>query len=159
NGVSFYSYGSRDIDRDDPVDENTVFEIGSITKTFTTLLLSDMVLRGELALTNLLQDFLPAGVQAPKYGDQAIQLAHLASHVSGLPRMPTNFAPANILNPFADYGDQQMFEFLNTYRLPRAPGSLYEYSNYGMGLLGNVLSRFKGIGYEQLVRERVLTVL
>ena len=81
------------------------------------------------ALTNLLQDFLPAGVLAPQYGDQAINLTHLACHVSGLPRMPTNFAPADALNPFADYGDQRMFGFLNQYQSPRAPGGLYEYSN------------------------------
>lgn len=155
NGVAYFSYGTRTIEGGEPIDENTVFEIGSVTKTFTSLLLADMAERGELALTNQVQDFVPD----PQRGTTAMTLTHLASHGSGLPRMPNNFTPADVTNPYADYGERQMFEFLNSYQLPRAPGSLYEYSNYGMGLLGHLLSRSKGLSYEELLRQRILDVL
>lgn len=158
-GAAYFSYGTRTIEGGEPVDENTVFEIGSITKTFTTLLLADMVERGELALTNLVRDFVPEDIHVPQYGNRAITLTHLASHGSGLPRMPTNFTPADLTNPYADYGEQKLFEFLDSYELPRAPGSLYEYSNYGMGLLGYLLSRSKGLSYEELLQQRILDVL
>jgi CubicO group peptidase (beta-lactamase class C family) len=83
---------------------------------------------------------------------------HLATHASGLPRMPDNFAPADAGNPFADYDEKHMYDFLSHHKLRRPPGS-YEYSNYGMGLLGSVLALRAGKSYEDLVAERLLKPL
>lgn len=84
-----------------------------------------------------------------------ITLADLATHMSGLPRMPDNFEPANETNPYADYTTEQMFAFVSSYQLPRDIGSEYEYSNLGAGLLGQALTQRAGKGYEALVQERI----
>jgi CubicO group peptidase (beta-lactamase class C family) len=69
--------------------------------------------------------------------------------------MPTNFKPADMANPYADYTVQQMYDFLSSYQLTRDPGAEFEYSNLGVGLLGHVLSRATGMSYEELERQRV----
>ena len=121
-------------------DGDTVYEIGSITKVFTCTLLADLVERGLVKLDNPVQKYLPADVKMPIAEDKPITLLDLATQSSGLPRMPDNFKPADPSNPYADYGDQQIFAFLRGHKLRRPPGK-YEYSNLGMGLLGEVLAR------------------
>jgi CubicO group peptidase (beta-lactamase class C family) len=141
------------------VDSAGVFEIGSITKVFTTSVLEDMVERGEVKLDDPVAKFLPRSVRIPTRGERQITLLDLATQSSGLPRMPSNFAPRDPLNPYADYSVQQMYEFLSSYQLTRDIGSEYEYSNLGMGLLGHALALKAGMSYEELVRRRVLTPL
>lgn len=142
-----------------PVDANTVFEIGSVTKVFTSLLLADMVQRGEVALTDPVSKYLPPDVKMPERGGKKITLADLATHTSGLPRMPNNFHPKDPANPYADFTVAQLYEFLATVQLTRDIGSKYEYSNLGGGLLGHVLARRAGTNYETLVRTRILDPL
>ena len=142
-----------------PLDGNTVFEIGSITKTFTSALLADMVERGEVKLDDPVSKFLPATVHVPSRGGKQITLLDLATQSSGLPRLPNNMSPANVLNPYADYSVQQMYDFLSHYELTRDIGSQFEYSNLGVGLLGHALALRAGKTYEALVTERVLEPL
>lgn len=137
------------------VDENTVFEIGSVTKTFTALILADMAIKKEVELDRPVQGLLPLKVSVPKYGDEHITLRHLAKHNSGLPRMPNNFQPEDPQNPYADYTLEDLFEFLNGYKLPRAPGASYEYSNLGAGLLGHALSYDTDKSYDELLAARI----
>jgi D-alanyl-D-alanine-carboxypeptidase/D-alanyl-D-alanine-endopeptidase len=135
---------------------DTVFEIGSITKVFTSLLLADMVQRGEVALTDPVAKYLPAGVKMPERGGRVITLEDLARHRSGLPRLPTNFdASADPKNPYASYSVKQLYEFLSSYTLPRDIGAEFEYSNLGGGLLGHVLALAAGKDYETLIRARI----
>jgi len=141
------------------VDSAGVFEIGSITKVFTTSILEDMVERGEVKLDDPVAKFLPRSVRIPTRGDRQITLLDLATQSSGLPRMPANFAPRDPLNPYADYSVPQMYEFLSGYQLTRDIGAEYEYSNLGMGLLGHALALKAGLSYEELVRRRILTPL
>jgi serine-type D-Ala-D-Ala carboxypeptidase/endopeptidase len=136
-------------------DGDTVFEIGSITKVFTSLLLSDMVERGQVALTDPVAKYLPPTVEMPQRNGKQITLLDLATHTSGLPRMPSNFAPKDMGNPYADYSDAQLYEFLSSYELKRDIGSQYEYSNLGGGLLGLALARRAGMDYGSLVRTRI----
>lgn len=136
-----------------------VFEIGSITKVFTAAILADMVARGQVRLDDPVAQLLPAAVKVPSRNGRRITLLDLATQSSGLPRLPTNFAPKDSANPYADYGDQQLYDFLSGYELPRDPGATYEYSNLGMGLLGHALARKAGMSYEQLVTRRVLAPL
>ena len=154
NGSTYFSYGSVDLDGGPAVDEKTLFEIGSITKVFTTTLLADMAQRDELELTNAIQSYLPAGITAPTWPGREISLTHLATHTSALPGAPSNLVVADGSNPFAGYTAEQMYEFLDTYTLTRAPGT-YEYSNYGMGLLGQLLARQAGTDYPTLVVTRI----
>jgi CubicO group peptidase (beta-lactamase class C family) len=142
-----------------PVDANTVFEIGSVTKVFTALLLADAVKRGEVALTDPVSKYLPPDVKVPERGGKKITLVDLSTHTSGLPRLPSNFYPKDPGNPYADYTVPQLYEFLSTLELTRDVGSQYEYSNLGGGLLGHALARRAGTDYETLVRTRILEPL
>lgn len=142
-----------------PVDADTVFEIGSVTKVFTSLLLADAVQRGEVALTDPVSKYLPPNVKVPERGGKKITLVDLATHTSGLPRMPTNFHPKDPGNPYADFSVAQLYEFLSSVELTRDIGSKYEYSNLGGGLLGHALARRAGTDYEALVRIRILEPL
>jgi D-alanyl-D-alanine-carboxypeptidase/D-alanyl-D-alanine-endopeptidase len=149
--IQYYSLGVKSLKTKEPANENTVFEIGSITKTFTGLLLADNVIKGVMKLDDPLQKYLPAGVTAPTRNDQVITLVTMSNHTSALARMPSNFAPKNPNNPYADYSEQQMYDFLKGYTLPRDIGSQYEYSNYAQGLLGNVIAKKSGMPYEELM--------
>ena len=155
NGPTYFSYGRMDLDGGPAVDEHTLFEIGSIGKVFTSTLLADMAQRGELELTNAIQSYLPEGVTAPTWLEQPITLTHLATHTSGLPAWWSNLNPTEGDNPFARYTTELMYEFLASYELTRAPGAAYEYSNYGMGLLGQLLGRLAGASYSTLVVTRI----
>jgi CubicO group peptidase (beta-lactamase class C family) len=141
------------------LDGDTLFEIGSITKTFTAALLADMVIRGEVKLDDPVQKYLPAGMKVPKQGDRQITLVDLATHTSGLPALPTNIHPRDTSNPYADYTVEMLKQFLSSYALTREIGSRYEYSAVGYGLLGHALSQRLGKSWEAAVTDRVLMPL
>ncbi len=155
NGQSqILAYGETVKDSGMLPDENTLYEIGSISKVFTGILLASLVNEGNLRLEDSLEDQLPSAIRVPVFDGNPITLLHLATHTSGLPRMPDNFNPADPLNPYADYSIERMYDFLKEYELKRPPGN-YEYSNYGMGLLGHVLALKTVETYEQLLLERI----
>ena len=151
------AYGLGAADR--RLDRNSVFEIGSITKTFTATVLADMVRRGEVRLDEPVAKYLPASVHMPTKNGKEITFVDLSTQSSGLPRMPTNFAPKDGANPYADYDTNRLFAFLGSYELPRDIGSQFEYSNLGTGLLGVTLAARDGVGYETMMRRRVLDPL
>lgn len=153
--VKYYSKGVRSTEGKETIDENAIFEIGSISKTFTGLLLADMHLKGKVKLEDDIQKYLPEGIQAPTKEGKTIKLFHLSNHTSGLPRMPTNFKPKDPTNPFQDYTEEQMYEFLEAYDLDRDIGSMYEYSNFAAGLLGHILSSRSEMTYEALLKESI----
>jgi serine-type D-Ala-D-Ala carboxypeptidase/endopeptidase len=159
DGRKVVAYGA--LEKGDPrvLNGDTVFEIGSVTKVFTSLLLSDMVQRGQVALTDPVSKYLPAGVRMPQRNGKQITLQDLATHTSGLPRLPANLKPKDSANPYADYSVAQLYEFLSSYELPRDIGSQYEYSNLGGGLLGHVLTLRAGMDYDALVRARITVPL
>jgi CubicO group peptidase (beta-lactamase class C family) len=142
-----------------PLDGRTVFEIGSITKVFTSTLLAEMVGRGEVALDQAVGTLLPGTVQVPSRNGRQITLVTLATHRSGLPRMPDNLAPKDPDNPYAGYGVDQLYAFLSRCQLTRDVGEAYEYSNLGAGLLGHALALRLGRSYEDTLVDRVLTPL
>lgn len=132
--------------------EQTLFEIGSITKVFTGLLLAQAVLEDRLQLDNPIGPLLPNELDlAPAVA--AITLRQLATHTSGLPRLPTNMAPAKFTDPYADYGLDQLHTFLRDRRLTDAGPHPAAYSNLGAGLLGYLLERVYGQSYADLVAE------
>lgn len=154
-GRRIVAYGHLDKGDPRPLNGDTVFEIGSVTKVFTSLLLADMVERGEVALDDPVAKYLPSNVKMPERKGRSITLVDLATHTSGLPRLPANLKPADPSNPYADYSVEQLYQFLSSYRLTRDIGSQYEYSNLGGGLLGYVLALRAGMSYEALVRSRI----
>lgn len=157
----FVSHGCRDARSAAPVNERTMFEIGSITKLFTALVLSDMANRGEVGLDEPVAELLPAGTRVPLRNGRAITLRDLASHYSGLPRVPTNLIREDHPgDPYAGYTAEKLYQFLASHELIRTPGDSFEYSNLGAGLLGHALVLRSGAGgYESLVRARILDPL
>lgn len=158
-GIEFYSYGTTAISGEQSVNEDTVFEIGSVGKVFTALLLADMVQRGEVAFDDPIEQYLPVTVTVPTHQGRSITLVDLATHTSGLDPIPANMTPADELNPYADYTVAQMYAALSQTTLVVPPGTAYEYSNLGMGLLGHILSLRSGMSYEELVVARIVDEL
>ena len=155
----YYTNGTTRLGGDIPVNEFSIYEIGSISKVFTCITFADMVLNNELKLDDLAEKYLPESVKMPSRNKIKISLEHLATHTSALARMPTNFHPADPGNPYADYTVEDMYEFISSYTLSRDIGEKYEYSNLGMGLLGHILSLKAETEYEQLIFKRICDVL
>lgn len=146
------------IPRPDCPPHRVVFEIGSVTKIFTALLLAIAVERGEARLADQLSDHLPPGTRVPRRGDTEITLLHLATHTSGLPRLPPRFlweALRHREDPYAGLTTTRVLAALAETRPRRDPGERFRYSNFGGGLLGLALAHTAGVDYETLVRERI----
>jgi serine-type D-Ala-D-Ala carboxypeptidase/endopeptidase len=141
-----------------PDGATTIFEIGSITKTFTATLLADMAREGLVGLDDPVQRYLPDGVRVPVRGRE-ITLEELASHRSGLPRLPKGLLwPAltrDRRDPYARFDEGRLAAAVAATLPRREPARRVAYSNYGMGLLGHVLARRAGTSYERLVRARI----
>lgn len=149
-------YGQRAADQPTQPTGATFYEIGSNSKVFTGLLLADAVVRGVVRLDDPAQKFLPEDVPLPSHEpDQPILLWHLATHSSGLPRLP-DMKGSDPQDPYAHFTVERLHQALPKLRVRRAPGAKYEYSNLGAGLLGHVLARAQGCAdYESLLRERL----
>jgi len=141
-----------------PLDAHTLFEIGSDTKTFTATVLADMVLHGQVRLSDPIANYLP-GVRVGSKDGKSITLLNLAEQRSGLPRLPTNMDDVAGDDPYADYSTADLYAFLNGYSLTRAPGASYEYSNLGIGVLGQALANKAGLTYPALLKARVFDPL
>lgn len=141
-----------------PLDGGTIFQIGSVTKGLTTLLLADMVRRGEVSLDEPIGNLLPAEVRLPVVG-RPITLRDLATHRSGLPSMPDNLDLAAAPDPYEAYTAERLFAFLSSHVPAAAPGTEARYSNLGVALLGRLLARRAGKEYAALLQERILAPL
>ena len=140
--------------QDAPPDADTVYEIGSVTKSMTALMLAQAVVANKMTLAQPVADLLP-GYAVPALSGRDITLQDLATHYSGLPRLPGNLAPADMNDPYAGYGDAQLRAFLGSHVLARAPGSAFEYSNLGYGLLGTALAAQAHAPYEILLQKQI----
>ena len=141
-------------------DANSIFEIGSITKTFTAAALASLVVDGKLALDQPLGSLLPHLNKTPTYEGTSITLLHLATHTSGLPRLPVSLIwealiPGRLMNPYKHYSARDLEAYLQSYELKQKPGEKADYSNVGMGALGYALSHYTGKTYEELITELV----
>jgi CubicO group peptidase (beta-lactamase class C family) len=153
NGViTTYDYGETARGNHTLSSSNTLFEIGSITKTFTSTLLAYYVNEGTLKLDDPITKFLPDSVAANKEL-QGITLEMLSNHTSGLPRLPSNFDDhsSSSEDPYKDYTKQYLFDYLKTCKLQSKPGKQYAYSNLAVGLLGAILEQVSGQTFEQMV--------
>lgn len=155
SGARLFCKGTLEKGAGGEVNGETVFEIGSITKVFTALLLEEMAESGEVKLDDPIGKYLPASVKTPARQGRQITLVDLATQTSGLPRLPDNLAPKDSDNPYADYTVEQLYEFLARYELKRDIGEKYRSSNLGGGLLGHVLALRAGTNYEALALERI----
>jgi serine-type D-Ala-D-Ala carboxypeptidase/endopeptidase len=135
-----------------------LFEIGSITKTFTALTLAQLIEQGKVTTATPVRELLPPGVVAKPEGRE-ITLLDLVTQHSGLPRMPDNFMPADPDNPYADYDGAHLQAFIGKHGVARPAATGFLYSNLGFGLLGYALSRAAGEPYPQLLAKEVLQPL
>jgi D-alanyl-D-alanine-carboxypeptidase/D-alanyl-D-alanine-endopeptidase len=159
HGGQVFAAGKMDNGTDQELNSDTLFEIGSVTKTFTTLLLEDMVNRGEMKLEDTVENYLPKSVKVPSRGGKKVTLLNLAAQDSGLPFDGTNMTKRDPSNIFADYTVDNLYTFLSGYSLTQDPGAEFRYSNAGIALLGNAIERKSGRDFESLVRERICTPL
>lgn len=158
-GMKFYNYGKKTIEGDKHVGEETIYEIGSISKVFTSLLLAQMVEAGKMNLDDPIQKYLP-NINVPAYKGTPITLRHLATHNSGLPRLPENLdLGVDPMNPYAHYDEEMLLDFLASYKLNKEPGTVHEYSNLGAGLLGYILTKENKMSLEELFQTKVGNVL
>jgi CubicO group peptidase (beta-lactamase class C family) len=155
HGSRIISAGILDNGTDQGVNGDTVFEIGSITKTFTGLLLQDMVQRGQMRLDDPVSQYLPTSVKVPTCDGRQITLLHLATHTSGLPDVPDNLDPKRADNSRADYSFEKLDAFVSGFKLSRQPGAKYEYSTVGIALLGQAITLKARTNYESLVMDRI----
>jgi D-alanyl-D-alanine-carboxypeptidase/D-alanyl-D-alanine-endopeptidase len=154
-GRQVVSYGTLALNDSRKADGATLFEIASLTKVFTALLLADMAQQGRVQPQSAVSTCLPAGVKVPEHDGKQITFVDLATHSSGLPLRPANLASQTAPNKYAGYTVQQLYQGLAVFQLTRDPGSAFEYSNWGFGLLGNALAHCAGKSYEPLLAERV----
>lgn len=138
-------------------DPSTLFEIGSVTKTFTALALAQLAVEGAIRMEQPLRDLLPRDITAPERGGEVIRLSHLACHTSGLPRLPKGLLPRGLFSsdPYAGCTGELVVDGLRRTRLRSVPGSRVRYSNFGAGLLGLVLARHASTDYDTLIQDLV----
>ncbi|SEG77023.1 CubicO group peptidase, beta-lactamase class C family [Actinacidiphila yanglinensis] len=138
------------------------YELGSLSKTFTVLLLAELAREGAVRLDDPLAAYLP-GLRLPHPSSRAITLRHLATHTSGLPRVPRDLIPGALLRPYtngyAGYDRERLLRTFARTRTRHAPGTRWRYSNFGLALLGPALESATGTGYPALLTERVLRPL
>jgi D-alanyl-D-alanine-carboxypeptidase/D-alanyl-D-alanine-endopeptidase len=158
-GAEFAGYGVADPAAGDPPDADTLFEIGSITKVFTSLLLAVSVEADKVRLEDPVRKFLPRGASPRAQDKKEIRLIDLATHTSGLPRLPSNLVPTRPQNPYADYTATLLFQGLPREALQSAPGTTFAYSNLGAGLLGQAVAQAWKKPYEDLVLEKIARAL
>lgn len=137
---------------------DSIFEIGSITKTFTGLILAQLVGQGKVTLDEPIRELLPAGTVAKPAGTE-ITLLDLATQSSGLPRMPDNFNPADPANPYADYHAANLYSFMAKHGVAEPAAASFLYSNLGFGLLGQALAVHAGTSYADLLRSEITAPL
>jgi serine-type D-Ala-D-Ala carboxypeptidase/endopeptidase len=134
--------------------KDSIFEIGSITKTFTGLLFAQMISQSRVTLNEPVRALLPHDAVGNP-AEPEIALVDLVTQHSGLPRLPSNFSPANPGNPYADYTAAMLYQFLAKHGLTRPADAPFLYSNLGFGLLGQLLANAAQTGYPQLIAEEV----
>jgi CubicO group peptidase (beta-lactamase class C family) len=152
--IGVWKHGGRRVFTYGAAKPDSLFEIGSISKTFTGLMLARMVLEGKVRLDEPVRELLPAGT-VKKPAGQEITLLDLATHHSGLPEMPDNLHPADPSNPFADYGPEQLYAYLQNHGVAKPEETTFIYSSLGLGLLGQALAERAGSNYPDQLREEI----
>ena len=154
--IGVYDHGQTKIFAYGTAQPDSIFEIGSVTKTFTALILAQMVEQKKIAFDDPVEKLLPAGTNMlAKPAGVKITLLDLATQHSGLPRLPDNLRPANLSDPYADYHAAQLYKFLGTHGFNRPNNPEFLYSNLGFGLLGHALTLRAGVTYEEIVKNEI----
>lgn len=154
-GARVFGSGQLDNGTTNVVDGDSVFFIGSVSKTFTALLLQEMADRGEVKLEDPVSNYLPKSVTMPTYNGKEITLLNLATHTAGFPHDPSNMSGSDTKQQFESYTVEKMYDYVSHFTLSREPGTEVEYSNLGMSLLGHALALRAGTNFEALLLDRI----
>lgn len=157
--VEYLSFGVTEQGSNNQITPETLFEIGSISKTFTSMALASMVKEGKVKLSDPVQQYLPKTLKMPTKNGKQITLLSLANHMSGLPRLPNNMPFGDPADPYADYTLELLYDFINNFELTREIDQKLEYSNLAVGLLGHVLELIDNKTYQQVIFDRVIRPL
>lgn len=132
--------------------QNKIFEIGSLTKVFTSTVLAKLVTEKKISLEENINSFYPF-----KFNNEIkINIKSLANHTSGLPRLPGNFDLTNLINPYKDYGKDKLNEYLKSeLKLENEPLKKYSYSNLGAGILGYTLGLSQKTSFQNLLQKYI----
>jgi CubicO group peptidase (beta-lactamase class C family) len=152
--IGVLQHGTRRLFTYGPVKQDSLFEIGSISKTFTALTLAQMVAQKKAKLDEPVRELLPPRTVARPDGPE-ITLLDLATQHSGLPRMPSNIAPADMQDPYVDYRPANLYDFVAKQGVGRSASPQFNYSNLGFGLLGQALANRAKLSYLELLRAEV----
>ncbi|MBS1509899.1 MAG: beta-lactamase family protein [Bacteroidetes bacterium] len=147
----FYNYGETQKGNGKLPTNESVYEIGSVTKTFTATILAKAVTEHKINLSDPVNKYLPKDVPLLKFGNDTLKIVQLANHTSGLPPLPGNFGATDLINPYKDYDNDKLNAYLKTAKLLRKPGVQFEYCNLGVGLLGHILETIYQMPYEKMV--------
>lgn len=160
NGNSFtYNYGEIEKGTYRLPDTNTIYEIGSISKTFTGILLAQAILDKKLNLGDDIRKYLDGAYPNLQYENHSIQIVHLSNHTSRIPGNTDNIEdqkPFDITNPFANYTAEMFDEGLHSIVIDTIPGTKQSYSNMGVALLGKIIGKRFEMSYMDAVKEYIL---
>jgi serine-type D-Ala-D-Ala carboxypeptidase/endopeptidase len=159
NGSEITSLGFADKEKYDKVTESTLFEIGSVTKVFTAALAQMYVEKG---IINWNDDLVKALPGVPLKINDSTTLKNLVSHTSGFPALPAFFTDSMppTINPYATVSEEKMVRYLASFNDKEKPSfTNYNYSNFGMGLLGYLLTKKTGKDFETLIKDEICTPL
>lgn len=141
NNTSYYNYGETHKGNNTLPTENSLYEVGSITKTLTAAVVTRLMLDNDIPEDMPISNLLPPEIQELSYEGEVVKLKHLFNHTSGLPSVPGDLLSyGDLSNPYANYDFEKLTYYLNNFQLNRTPGSQYEYSNIGFALLGIIVA-------------------
>jgi D-alanyl-D-alanine-carboxypeptidase/D-alanyl-D-alanine-endopeptidase len=152
--IGVYSHGVSRIFTFGAAKPDSIFEIGSITKTFTGLLLAQMAAQGKVTLEEPVRELLPAGTVTKPAGPE-ITLLDLASQRSGLPPMPENISVVNLDNPYADYHSADLFSYLGKHGVANPNRAPSNFDSLGFGLLSVALANHADMSYGRLIEDEI----
>lgn len=155
----YYSNGCANIREDKSINENTQFEIGSITKSFVALLIMISEEEGLLSINDPIEKYFPDSIKIPKGKNNDIKIKNLLTHNSGLPLYPTNIDAHTEAQDLLNYSEQNLIDFLQRYELTKEPGTAFNYSNVGYGILGYILEKVHNKSFNQLIKEKITNPL
>lgn len=156
--IGVWQHGVRRVFAYGSAKPDSIYEIGSVTKTFTGLILACMAGEGRVKLDQPVRELLPPDTVARPQGREIV-LVDLVTHRSGLPHIPDNLHPAEPNKPYEGYLEPQLYQFLAKHGLARPEAATFQYSNLGFGLLGQALSNRAGVSYEVLVKREIAAPL
>ncbi len=131
--------------------EHSIFEIGSISKPITGIILHSIIEEGLMGLNSPVNHFLPREIKLPLVKGQEVLIRHLVTHTACFPRLPENFAPTSLTNPNVKYSEIDLLDYLNNIKLDCDIGVQSNYSNLSAGLLGYLLSKVSGLTYDDMI--------